>query len=564
MLIGGVLASGGSRSQWVVESSFGAGVTINDVAFADPLHGWAAGDGGALFVTDDGGQSWRTVVDGVTDTLRRLTFVDTAHGYAVGDATVLRTGDGGASWSRIVSSSLPAGMQDLAAPSVGSLVAAAQPAGATGGLYRSADGGLTWQTALTPPSGLGFDRVVFTGPTTGWVAGTAGLYRTADGGRTWSMIDLHLSSYEALAFLSPSFGYIGGLSETAKGRWSATFLRTTDGGATWATTMLRAVTSPGGAQVRALAFAPDQLQGLAVVGSALYDTQDGGATWTRHTLPRGAAGEAIVVGYRGTDPFMATGGSFLHDGPVAAMATATGTSVPETVGSVPPTVQATPPAQSEPGTPILFPSPTPYSRLAFASPTPDTQVVFAAPTAIPLALAGIVPDVAVAASSVRLTARGTGFDALATVTIGATDITDVRLIDAGSLSFMLPASVGPGTYAVAVAEPDGRHTVLSRALTVLPRLMLRAHLLHPVVARGTTAVVLAQTTPGAQLSARVVDAHGRTPAGVSVTVQRGPRGEWRVLLAMGSRMSIGPARVLVLARWQGQQARALLPLRVRA
>jgi hypothetical protein len=206
--------------------------------------------------------------------------------------------------------------------------------------------------------------------------------------------------------------------------------------------------------------------------------------------------------------------------------------------------------------------PTPAAALPFPSPTAAAVVSFASATAVPLALARIEPSSAVAGSGAALTVHGAGFDALATVTIGASDITHVTLVDGGFLRFALPASLAPGVYTVAIAEPDGRRGTLPRSLTVLPRLLLRADLLHPAVARGAIAVVLAQSTSGAQLDVRVADARGRSLAGIATTLQRGPRGEWRALLAVGAHAPIGPARVLVLAQWRGQRAQVALPLRV--
>src|SRR5690242_8483525 len=94
VMSGGVAASSGSRSRWVAESSFGAGVGISDVHFVDEQDGWAAGDGGALYATRDGGQSWNVVISGTADDLKHFSFADARHGYVAGGSTVLRMTDG--------------------------------------------------------------------------------------------------------------------------------------------------------------------------------------------------------------------------------------------------------------------------------------------------------------------------------------------------------------------------------------------------------------------------------------------------------------------------------------
>ena len=41
---------------------------LHDVTFVDADHGWAVGDRGAIWKTDNGGQSWTLVPSGVTCT----------------------------------------------------------------------------------------------------------------------------------------------------------------------------------------------------------------------------------------------------------------------------------------------------------------------------------------------------------------------------------------------------------------------------------------------------------------------------------------------------------------
>jgi photosystem II stability/assembly factor-like uncharacterized protein len=61
---------------------------------------WVAGlPGSRIFHSADGGQSWQSVVTGITAPLRAITFVDAQHGWAAGDlGNILATRDGGQSW----------------------------------------------------------------------------------------------------------------------------------------------------------------------------------------------------------------------------------------------------------------------------------------------------------------------------------------------------------------------------------------------------------------------------------------------------------------------------------
>ena len=74
---------------------------VNDMYFADSLHGWAIGNDtsglGMILETLNGGDSWAPQVEGLSNPLTALYFKD-GYGWAVGDnGLVLRTEDG-ASW----------------------------------------------------------------------------------------------------------------------------------------------------------------------------------------------------------------------------------------------------------------------------------------------------------------------------------------------------------------------------------------------------------------------------------------------------------------------------------
>ena len=48
---------------------------LNDVCFADARHGWAVGDHGTIWHTDNGGQLWRLQTSGVICSLKSVCFV---------------------------------------------------------------------------------------------------------------------------------------------------------------------------------------------------------------------------------------------------------------------------------------------------------------------------------------------------------------------------------------------------------------------------------------------------------------------------------------------------------
>ena len=69
--------------------------TLYAIAFRDALEGWAAGEGGTLLHTTDGGANWTLEGAGTAATLRGLSFFGSEPGWLVGDAsTALRVGGG--------------------------------------------------------------------------------------------------------------------------------------------------------------------------------------------------------------------------------------------------------------------------------------------------------------------------------------------------------------------------------------------------------------------------------------------------------------------------------------
>lgn len=130
-----------------------------------PLTGMAAGPDGALLASspaglarsEDGGRSWRTVVPGAQGCVARITLREDGAGWAgsADGARLLRTSDGGRTWIPIPS---PFGVLPLAAlqalPAAGPddapllLAATYDPRRQAALLWRSADGGATWERGL--------------------------------------------------------------------------------------------------------------------------------------------------------------------------------------------------------------------------------------------------------------------------------------------------------------------------------------------------------------------------------------------------------------------------------
>lgn len=190
--------------------------TLRNVDFIDSSNGWAVGENGTILHTADGGDHWTQQPAGVTDEFRGVAFVNTSQGWATsfrvthyddsGDpddwrGRIWHTADGGQTWR---SQSLPANAGLLNRITfidaqhgwtVGIKATGADPDHPehAGVVYRTTDGGQTWQELYSPGPNITLNGVEWTDSNHGWVVGFPNLsnmtggfvFHTADGGQTW-------------------------------------------------------------------------------------------------------------------------------------------------------------------------------------------------------------------------------------------------------------------------------------------------------------------------------------------------------------------------------------------
>ncbi len=182
---------------------------------------------------------------------------------------------------------------------------------ATGGLWKSEDGGLTWAPLFDrqPVAAIGAVAVFQPHPDVVWV-GTGegnprnsasvgnGVYRSLDGGRTWSHLGLTKTERIHRILLHPGdreVAYVAALGTSWGENPERGVFKTTDGGKTWSK-VLYVDERTGAADLVMDPTNPDKL--IAALwdhrrwpwffrsggpGSGLYLTHDGGATWKRLT-----------------------------------------------------------------------------------------------------------------------------------------------------------------------------------------------------------------------------------------------------------------------------------------
>ena len=96
----GVAVSTDNGAHWQVKHQTANGGLLLNIDFADSKFGYAAGTGGLLLTTVDGGESW-VPHPGVTETILQVSFANPDHGIIRTPTSLLFTLDGGLHWSPV-------------------------------------------------------------------------------------------------------------------------------------------------------------------------------------------------------------------------------------------------------------------------------------------------------------------------------------------------------------------------------------------------------------------------------------------------------------------------------
>lgn len=187
---------------------------------------WAAGTGGRIIRSEDGGESWQLQPAPTTSNLQGIAAWDEHAAVVAGDeGTVLVTTDGGQNWARVEVPLREFGEQLLQAH-VEPGTDRAWVSGTYGTLFRSEDRGVTWQM-VHPEMDVAWNDVTVAPDGTVWIVGEFGsMRRSGDGGDTWNDVDPGTDiSLMSIAFADEAHGVVVGLS--------GTIARTSDGGQSW-------------------------------------------------------------------------------------------------------------------------------------------------------------------------------------------------------------------------------------------------------------------------------------------------------------------------------------------
>lgn len=272
-----------------------------DQPHAQPTSRW--------LVIDTGGSGGGFGHGDIRQKLHDVHFWDNQIGWACGYGGVFRTADGGLTWARVRPKR---GWYhvEMTSPDNVWLLEGFHGKGKAK-LWHTADNGDTW-TEVAPDTFRGYhDFYCRFGQ--GWIlAGGYPSYRSRDGGHTWERVHIGGGLEHPFALAIP--GDIGGphgytIYVLGQRQGRAHLVKSTDGGDTWTDTGLPAI----GAHHRAnVYFATSRRGWVSGLQGALATTEDGGDTWTRVDLPTDQQVSALWLDARGHGFAGASNANFHH------------------------------------------------------------------------------------------------------------------------------------------------------------------------------------------------------------------------------------------------------------
>jgi photosystem II stability/assembly factor-like uncharacterized protein len=251
--------------------------------------------GTGILTSSDGGQTWRCQTSGGSYLFMAAEAVSTTGVWAVDLAGAVVHSADGVRWDELAAPQRWSQiLNDLSFPDAehGWIVGATADRESRPLILHTADGGATWseQRALVAGELTG---VEFVDEANGWAiaespSGGRALQHTSDGGATWTLQRPRgILGLAAIDFLEPTTGWVSGqyLPDAWTGGRSApaAVFRTTDGGATWTRHPL-----PRNTRALQLQFL-DEHNGWGILEKStlrssttfVARTSDAGATWTR-------------------------------------------------------------------------------------------------------------------------------------------------------------------------------------------------------------------------------------------------------------------------------------------
>jgi photosystem II stability/assembly factor-like uncharacterized protein len=206
---------------WFQQEIF-TGNDLNSIFFISPDTGWITGNGGIIFSTSDGGNTWQQRQSNSSENLNSVYFNDYNYGWASGNnGTVLLSANGGMDWTSVYTGT----NADLKSVFfIDQLIGWAS--GSDGKIIKSINGGMNW-SVLTTPDNYDYQSIFFINSLIGYAVDDFGfIIRTTNGGNSWNYTGSgRLRPLYSIFFPDQSYGYSAGTYGVIK--------RTSNAGVNW-------------------------------------------------------------------------------------------------------------------------------------------------------------------------------------------------------------------------------------------------------------------------------------------------------------------------------------------
>ncbi len=255
-----------SQSKWWQVNPAYPSVGYYDICFSGDYTAWAAGGESTLIKSIDGGITWQRFYFHENIEFTAVFFIDEQTGWAgTNDNYHFFTNDGGLIWQKIPNDFWSINALFFLDENTGW-------AGTYNEIYKTSDGGQTWELQLDSMDGTP-KKIIFGSPDNGYViTDESEFFGTADGGQSWHSIQFEGYDVFNSLFITDNMNcWIPSIS--------GQIYKSQDGGQSWDTLVIDNASS-----LYDLHFY-DALHGIAVTSSSAYITLDGGATWDENLYP---------------------------------------------------------------------------------------------------------------------------------------------------------------------------------------------------------------------------------------------------------------------------------------
>jgi len=284
---------------------------VSRVQFASPTVGYLYGP--ALLMTSDGGRTWHAQPGLQVETLT----IAGSQVYRVGydhlgcpgpcQPTLQRATIGSSAWQPLISQLASSDGDTAQIVSSGSTLLLAMFGNPAQGVfdpavvYRSADGGATWQQSTDPCSSRAADGksehdylTDLASAPAGFLAGLCSppsgsgtfVVTSSDGGQYWQAGTLPgVQALALLAAASPTTLAVSTAATSGSGAFTAQLLVTTDAGGHWTTVATETQQIPQAGVPAWLGFETPQTGTWISGPHSIWTTKDGGLHWTRTQFP---------------------------------------------------------------------------------------------------------------------------------------------------------------------------------------------------------------------------------------------------------------------------------------